>query len=242
MTILSIDLASRRYSDFGVAQLEPASARPIFPAPEDLGLAGMPEPAACARAVARYAAQEDVSVILLDGPQAWKYPHSPIAHMRLCERVFNTPGRTGVPGHVKPRTYLGFISFSVALFTHLRQEHGWVLLEKGWELRSGQRWVVEAFPSAAWQTLGLKKLPAKARTKTSELGQFRACLAQATGFQLPHDLTHDQLQAAVVLPAGEAIARCDPSGLVMAGYDPLPGPGGVVYEGWIVAPRLAGNP
>ena len=241
MTILSIDLASRRYSDFGIAQLEPGSVQPSFPAPEQLGLAGKPEPASCAQAIARYAAQEGVSVLLLDGPQGWKYPHSPIAHMRLCERVFNTPGRTGVPGHVKPRTYQGFISFSIALFTQLRLEYGWALLEEAWELRSGQRWIVETFPSAAWRTLGLHKLPAKARTETSELGRFQTSLALATGYQLPHPLSHDQLQAAVVLPAGEAIARKDSGGIVLAGFDPLPGPGDIVYEGWIVCPCRAAD-
>lgn len=236
MTVLSIDLARRRYSDFGIAQIEPGSSRPTFPKPKALGLVGEPEAASCARAIAAYANLHKISVLLLDGPQGWRHPDSPIEHMRLAERVLNTPGKTGNPGQVKPKTYLDFFTFSIDVFTVLHQDYSWALLEEDWAKRRRVHWVLESFPAAAWVLLGLDRLPGKSRTRVSDLARYTHLLKEATGYNLPERLTHDQLQAAVVLPAGEAVARRDPNRVILAGYDPLPGPGDVICEGWIVNP------
>lgn len=234
MKIFSVDLASKRYRDFGWAILEVGSGQPSFPTYKHLGLSDPPDAATCAQAVHQYCLHEQVGVILLDGPQAWRHPKSPIEHMRLCERVLNTPGKTGLPGQVKPKTYLHYITFSIDLFRELLGM-GWALLREEHFQKPIKRLVIESFPSSSWQTLGLEKLPAKGRIKTHELEPFRKSLARATGYKLPKQLTHDQLQAAVVLPMGEALTRADRSSLVMAGIDPIVEEG-QIYEGWIPLP------
>jgi len=241
MSVLTIDLASKRYADFGLAQIDSGSNSPSFPGPEDLGLGGRPQVSECAAAIDAYARAHGISVLLLDGPQGWRHPRSPIEHMRLAERVLNTPGKTGTPGHAKPGTYLAYITFSIKLFDTLRSEYGWDLLRDGWEKRRKVRWLAECFPSAAWQLLGIDRLPGNVRKDRAQLRKFARRLSKVTGYDLPRDLTHDQLQAAVVLPAAEAIANRDPARLIMVGYEPLPAPGGSVYEGWIVNPCLPGT-
>jgi hypothetical protein len=238
MKVLSIDLASRRYRDFGIALLEVGSKQPQFPKPIDLGLEGEPEAKSCAAALETYCSTNDVTVLMLDGPHAWRYPKSSIEHMRLSERVLNTPGKTGIPGQAKPKNFLRYIQFSIDLFHHLHFEHKWALIESGWHRKRNRRWVVESFPSTAWELLGLDRLPGKSKTKRADLNRFAKKLSQVTGYALPKGLSHDELQAAVVLPAGEAIARRDPNGVLLLGVDPIVDKDGNLIEGWIVEPRL----
>jgi hypothetical protein len=236
MKVFSIDLASRSYRDFGWALLEVGTNHPAFPEPDQLGLTEPPEATSCAAAVHQFSLDEDVTVLLLDGPQGWRHPDSAIEHMRLCERVLNTPGKTGIPGQVKPQTYLNYIAFSIDLFDELRRL-GWDLLREAHFKNKAKRLLVESFPSYTWRTLGLLKLPAKKRMKSSMLNPFRHSLSAATGYKLPTFLTHDQLQAAVVLPVGEALARQERTSLVMAGIDPI-FEDDRVYEGWIPLPHI----
>lgn len=238
MKVLSIDLASRRYRDFGIALLEAGTGEPGFPDTEELGLSGEPEAAECAAALETFCKANDVGVLLLDGPHGWRHPDSSIEHMRLSERVLNTPGKTGIQGQVKPKNFLRYIQFSIDLFHELHFNYGWSLMHSGWHRRRKRRWVVESFPSAAWELLGLERLPGKSRVKRADLNRFTKQLGQVTGYDLPKGLSHDELQAAVVLPAGEAIARRDPDGVLLVGYDPMIDEQGNILEGWIVEPRL----
>jgi hypothetical protein len=238
MSVLSIDLASKSYADFGFCLMTDGKARLEFPRPEELGLEGEPNPSELASAISRLCIREAVSVLLLDGPQGWRWPASPIRHMRLCERVLNTPARTGTPGEVKPSTYLSFVRFSIDLFDHLRLGHGWSLLVEDWSEISGCRWLVETFPSACWRLLGMTRLPGKSRSKGLDLDAWRRGLSETTGFELPRGLSHDQLQAAAAIPAGRAIAEGDDAHVVMAGIDPIISLGGVAFEGWIALPCI----
>ncbi len=239
MKVLSIDLASRSYKDFGLALLEVGSNKPTFPDPVEIGFEGEPEANACAAALDAFCSTNEVSVLLLDGPHAWRHPKSSIEHMRLAERVLNTPGKTGVPGTAKPKNYLRYIQFSIDVFHNLHYEYKWSLIEKGWHRKRKRRWVVESFPSAAWELLGLERLPGKNRAKRADLNRFTKKLGKITGYDLPSGLSHDELQAAVVLPAGEAIAQRNPDGVLLVGYDPMFDKKGNILEGWIVEPRLA---
>lgn len=239
MKVLSIDLASRRYKDFGIALLEVGSNQPAFLEPEELGFEGEPQAESCAAALEAFCVANDVTVLLLDGPHAWRHPKSSIEHMRLSERVLNTPGKTGNPGEAKPKTYLRYTQFSIDLFQILHFEYKWSLMEAGWQRKRNRRWAVESFPSAAWALLGLDRLPGKGRTKRADLNRFAKKLSQVTGYELPSGLSHDELQAAVVLPAGEAIARRDPGGVLLVGYEPIIDKHDNVLEGWIVEPKLA---
>lgn len=234
--ILSVDLAYKQYADNGFVYLEIDSNDVQVMMPDDLQLHGVPSARDMATSLTSFSDQEGVSVLLLDGPQGWRFPHSQIEHMRLCERVLNTPGKTGNPGNVKPRTYLRYIQFSIDLFHHLRVNHGWELLTHDWIDRPGERWVVETFPSTAWKTLGLMKLPSKNKTTPEQLDSWRKDLALVTSLYLPPNLTHDELQASVVLPVGQAIVERNPDRLILSGIDPLMTEEDVVLEGWIVNP------
>jgi hypothetical protein len=236
--VLSVDLASRRYADFGFAFLPPGRITVRFPAAADLGLRGRPLPGPLAEALDAFCREQEVGVLLLDGPQGWKSPRTGIRSMRLCERVLNTPAKTGPIGHIKPATYLRYVALSIALFHVLRTQHGWSLLRADWMQQTGRRWLVESFPSKSWETLGLKRLPAKASASPELIERWRRALARRTGLRLPKGLTHDQLQAAVVLPAGRALASRQPGGLVMVGMDPRITRKGDVLEGWIALPAL----
>jgi hypothetical protein len=237
VNVLSIDLAYRTYHHFGISLFQTGERRAHFPGPGDLGLHGAPRPDILAGCLDGYCRQHTVTVLLLDGPQGWRDPGSPIPHMRVCERVLNTPCKTGDPGEVKPRPYLLFVEFSIGLVQHLRMRFGWRLLEADWMRRPGQRWLVESFPSAAWEPLGLRRPPSKARAQPADLLHARRTLMEAIGFELPNAITHDELQAAAVLPAGLAIAERRPEDILLVGMDPFVDDHGRVLEGWIVLPR-----
>lgn len=232
--ILSVDLASRRYRDFGFAFLRHGSQGPQFPTAADLDLLDPPDAASFAAALEVFCQTNEAGVLLLDGPQAWRHPDSPIDHMRLCERVLNTPGKTGTPGQVKPAPLLNYVRFSIQVFRHLHDDHGWSLLTHDWSTRPRQRWVVEVFPSSAWGMMGWQRLPSRPRT-AAKIEPWRRMLAQSLGWELPNRLTHDELQAAVVLPLGQAIAQMDTEHVVVAGVDPI-WEDGEVFEGLIANP------
>ncbi len=232
---LSIDLASRRYRDFGFALRREGDPTVTALQPDHLGLKDPPEPEVFAATVDDFARSENFELLLLDGPQGWRHPDSPIEHMRLSERVFNTPGKTGVPGQAKPGTFLNYIQFSVDTFHHLRVDHGWSLLTEDWGDRRPRRWALEVYPSVAWSLLGLDRLPGKSRK--AELEPWRKNLARVTGYVLPKELSQDELQASVVLPLGTAINKKRPELALLAGVDPII-ENGVVYEGLIASPRL----
>jgi hypothetical protein len=240
MSVLSIDLASKAYTDFGFCLLADGKTRLEFPGHAELGLEGRPNPFELARAISQICSRRAVSIILIDGPQGWRWPESTIRHMRLCERVLNTPARTGPPGEVKPSTYLPFVRFSIDLFHLLRQDYGCSLLLEDWLVLPDRLWLVETFPSAAWNLLGLPRLPSKRKARGMDLRLWREGLAEMTGLDLPADLTHDQLQAAVAILAGRAIAEGDSAGIIMAGTDPIISSVGVVFEGWIALPTTGG--
>jgi hypothetical protein len=157
--------------------------------------------------------------------------------MRLCERVLNTPGKTGVPGEAKPKTYLSYIQFSINVFQELRSNLGWELLKPTWHRRRRASWIVETFPSSAWELLGLERLPSKSKARRADLDAWTEKLSTVTDFALPEKLSHDELQAAVVLPLGRAIVARNPEQVVLVGVEPILYPGGVVYEGYIANPR-----
>jgi hypothetical protein len=184
----------------------------------------------------KFSLEQDVSVILIDGPQGWKSPSTGIEGMRICERVLNTPAKTGIIGHVKPRTFLRYIALSINMFHILRVDYGWKLLAQGWPRKTAERWIVEVFPSSAWLTLGLDRLPSKAKMKPRQIKKWSADLTMMTGLEIPTGASHDELQAAVVLPVGEAIAAGDEDRVILSGQDPRITRAGDILEGWIVNP------
>jgi hypothetical protein len=236
--VLSVDLAAKNYEDNGIAFISYRGRKPKFPTPSDLGLGGKPSAWDLAATLNSFCQKENVTALLLDGPQGWKSPKTRIDHMRVCERVLNTPAKTGIIGRVKPATFLRYITFSINLFHILRVDYGWNLLTEDWTEHPKTRWIVESFPSFAWRTLGLEKLPAKSKTKPKQLKTWIEDLMMMTGYTLPDALSHDQLQAAVVLPAGQALVQGKPERVVLVGKDPIVKRSGDVLEGWIVNPAF----
>ncbi len=228
--ILSIDLASRRYRDNGIALV--AGDRTLeFIAPAALGLTGEPQVNPFADAIARLAAQHHVGLILLDGPQGWRADWSPPGHARACERATRTPGKTGPPGVVKPGSWTRMAEFSIALFDAL-DARGWPRIDHGWTQGPA---AIESFPTQAWRSLGHPTLPgkAKARDLAPWVQLLRAEGLRSAGWA---DASHDDVQAAVAALAGLQLLA---GGLAAADVRGLPPTfeGGHWREGFIVSPR-----
>ncbi|WKW12929.1 DUF429 domain-containing protein [Pseudogemmatithrix spongiicola] len=231
MTILSVDLASRRYRDNGIAVLhgEWGDARCEIIAPESLGLRDTPDPERYADALLSLAATAGARLILLDGPQGWRAERSELVHQRQCERASHAPGKTGLPGIVKPASWTRMALFSVALFDALHAR-GWPRFTSAW---GGAPAAIESFPTQAWRSLGLAAMPGRANTESTApwLRQLAALGVRA----LPSSPSHDEVQAVVAGLAGIQLLQFGSSGVDARGSDPLL-EHGHWREGWIVCP------
>ncbi len=232
MSILSVDLAHTSYENLGIMLLEEKTGGLVAHAvaARDLGLIGPPSPQTLARVLTETCDRFSAPVLLLDGPQGWKHPGNGLPHSRVCERLLNTPGKTGLPGSSKPGSYLPFIAFSIAVFQEL-VAHGFEL----WSGRAAPLVAVESFPSSAWRQLGLRPLPAKSKTGFEHLQRAAGDLRKMFILELPEGLSHDQLQALVAALAGVALLRGCPSGYVASGIMPSLMEG-TWREGFIVNP------
>lgn len=230
-SVLSVDLAARRYKDLGIAVLHGSSSPPQveFVHPADLGLKGQPNAAQLADALIRIAGQHGVRLILLDGPQGWKAPDSLDPHMRSCERLTRTPGRTGRPGVVKPAPWTRMATFSIDIFDRL-DALGWPRFDANW---NGQVRSVETFPTHAWRSLGLSPLPAK--NKRPDLARWYDQLREATGLRGNRMPGHDELQTAVAGLAGLQLLDSSRDPCTVLGDPPFLADGHW-REGFIVSP------
>lgn len=203
MSILSVDLASNRYRDIGVAVLSP---RQEFVAVEfveasDSGLRGRPCVEDVTDWLTELANAYEADVIFIDGPQGWKDPANGLEHARRCERELATPGKTGLPGCVKPASWTRMAAFSIELFDAL-SDRGFPRVQSLDDLVSGRKLSIESFPTSAWRTLGLKPLPGKPRTSASQLSTWTTALTELVLCTLKRPPTHDELQALVAGLAG----------------------------------------
>jgi hypothetical protein len=192
MSILSVDLAYRRYRDIGIVVLRSEGDRVVCELVrcEECDFKGEPEINLLAGFFSELARERQARYILIDGPQAWAPGER--QGSRDCERRLNTPGRTGPPGLGKPTGYLPFIQFSIALFDRLHA--------LGWpRLREAGQWpaAIEAFPTAAWRALGLPPLPSKARLGPDDLQSRLIELEKWYGLVIDRRPGHDELQAIV---------------------------------------------
>jgi hypothetical protein len=233
MTVLSVDLASRRYRDNGIAILHgsPGRVRVELISPDALGLNGEPQVEPFADALVALASRQSARILLLDGPQGWRAEQSEFVHQRRCERETLTPGKTGLPGIVKPASWTRMATFSVALFDALAMR-GWPRLRDNWQ---GERVASESFPTHAWRMLRHKALPGKATTTTLE--PWRGALADAGILNLPASATHDEIQAVVAGIGGILLLQHGPKACDLRGCNPFTELG-TVREGFILSPRL----
>lgn len=197
--------------------------------PASLGLEGEPDAARFAAAILTVALERDVRLILLDGPQGWRADWAPPGHARACEKATRTPGKTGLPGIVKPASWTRMADFSIALFDAL-QAQGWPRIDHTWR---GGRAAIESFPTQAWRSLGHPALPGKKATLDHTPWIERLV---AEGMRGIAQASHDELQAAIAALAGIQLMA---GGLDAADVRGLPPTfeGGHWREGFIICPR-----
>jgi hypothetical protein len=196
MPVLSVDLACRSWSDLGVALIEQKGSRiaceiirwqdPSAPPVVELALR-----------LNTLCLERRVSVLMLDGPQAWKSDDNGLTHSRVSERELNTSAKTGLPGTVLPGTYERFVGYCLALYDALSRL-GWQRLTTR-EQRGGMpvKILAESYPHAAWKSLGIKPLPAKRKCRVSDLAEAWAALTAVLPVTASQPPNHDQMQAIV---------------------------------------------
>lgn len=193
----------------------------------------VPPPVLLAEWLDTAARAQGATLLLVDGPSAWKSPSSSEPHARRAERLLNTPGKTGcAPDGVKPRGYLGFTRDAIALFEALTVR-GWSFPVDGAAAPDGLV-VCESFPTAAWRRLALRPLPGAARgapVVTAALASLRARVP----LRLDGVPTHDQLQAIVAGVAGVWWLSGRADRVELVGAPPMRGDHGW-EEGWILVP------
>lgn len=222
MAVISIDLATRRYQDIGIAVLIEQDQRIMvdFVRPAVHSLTGMPDVDQLARLITNLARAVDATVITVDGPQAWKDPDNRLLHSRVCERLLATQTKTGVPGVAKPGTGLRFVTFALAFFDQLA-EKGWPRLTAPIMAPPPSNVAAEVFPTAAWRALGLKPLPSKSKTKSGDVLVWLQRLQERFPLLVQTDPTHDELQALIGGLGGLALARGDETGFQVLGRPPF---------------------
>jgi hypothetical protein len=234
MVVMGIDLASRRYTDIGVTLIQRTSAviDVAFLRPAEYALKGVPQVEPLAHWVAGVAAEHRVSVIALDGPQAWKAAENGLEHARVCERQLRTQAKTGLPGAAKPGTALRFVRFAIDFFAAL-ERLGWPRLIRSEDASRSARVAIEVFPTAAWRALGLPPLPAKRAKQRADVAVWLPQLEQCFPLRLAGQPSHDELQALIAGLVALAMAEGDWSQIALFG-EPLALVDGAWREGYIV--------
>ena len=236
--VLSIDLAHTTIRNLGICLLEEKHGRIAacsFPKPSQLGLADPPAAAPVAAAILEFCLRESIRVLLLDGPQSWKNPANGLKHSRLCERILNTPAKTGTLGQVKPVNYTKFVEFSIDVFARLIAAGALLATNRSIEPIADGLLVLESFPHSAWRKLKITPLPAKAKATPSDCEERFGELAGRYGLNTELHPSHDELQALVAGLAGIAIVGQKHDDYVAEGASPFQHDGHWV-EGFIVNP------
>ena len=246
MAVLSVDLATRRWSDLGLVVLERMCAPD-----SDEGLirceivlwneVGPVSAETLAGRLNHLCGVRGIRVMMLDGPQAWKSGSNGLEHARVSERQLNTAAKTGLPGMVKPRTYRSFAEFCVDVYDALCRR-GWRRLATRDHPGSPQeRILVESYPYAAWKSLGLNPLPSKRRARVSDLAEAYGALRTLIPFTVNRPPNHDQLQAIVGGLPGLALEDRSTAGARIVGNPPRREEGHW-REGFIVLPVPPNKP
>jgi hypothetical protein len=240
MTIVSVDLAARRYADVGIAVLSDRGSEieVELVTPSSLSLKGVPDASALAMTLCTLAKERNTRLLFLDGPQGWSGGTDPSVIMRDCERAAQTPGRTGLPGCVKPGSWTRMAVFSIAVFDALH-DRGWPRLEdRNW---GGDQRSIESFPTHAWRTLELaaiRPLPAKEKVRDAVKPWVDALRNRCAVRWPPRLQSHDELQAVVAGLAGILMERYGMGSCAVPGLSPYL-QDGTWREGFIVSPTSA---
>jgi hypothetical protein len=206
---LGIDLATS-WSKIGSAYLE-LDEVPFIWTSLRTDVMEWPTEAVSARAAAatidRFARDNNIGAIALDGPQGWRDPARGDQHVgRMYELVTSTPGKTGTFGASYPADYLPFFRFSIDVFAALLDlSHVRLANDRASRtpLAVSEYWLLECFPTSTWRALGLRALPGHTKAPPDEVRRFSRMLRSR--LDLPAAAVtrdHDSLQAIVAtLPA-----------------------------------------
>lgn len=240
--VLSIDLAFER-KDIGTCIVEERKGRVVgvrFLSATKLKILDRPKPKQFAAAIHTYCQGHGIPIVFLDGPQGWKNPTSNLEY-RCCERILNTPGKTGLKGQGKPRSWPAFARFSISLFTELVRLGANLANKKTLDVHREGLLALESFPTAAWKKLFVLPLPGKKKLSPSDLEGRLHVLQRLFGFSVERLPNHDELQALIAGLAGVAVLAGDTNGYIVEGDPPMEA-GEVTVEGFIVNPRLDQKP
>lgn len=239
--ILSIDLAYRRYEDFGFCLLEESAGKAIalqYLHHQAIGLGGTPQAETFANRVLRFCLDTGVSILMLDGPQGWKGPDNGLLHQRVCEKELNTQAKTGIKGEVKPANFKLFVSFAISVFSVL-DKTGRISLVAEPRIVMPERGIllIETYPHSAWKKLGIRSLTRKQNCPPEQITQNAEELKRSFGLPENRTPTRDELSALASGLAGVTIAADNTSGYIASGLPPQLVPEGYIVEGYIVNPR-----
>ncbi|MGE3145067.1 MAG: hypothetical protein AB7K35_05735, partial [Pseudorhodoplanes sp.] len=216
MPVLSIDLAHKSYNDIGAAILKLQHQKIVVQFIE-ISLNGKP----CADRLAEFinilCDKQNIEIVIIDGAQGWRMKNSPLIHSRQCERELNTPAKSGEPFVVRPRPYLSFVTFSIALFDRL-SDLGWHRMSSAPFIAGTSKVLIESFPRTAWRSLQISPLPSKRKAKRADLEERIDRLKSILPLHLSKFPNHDELQALASGIAGLWIEqnewhRCKVSGV-----------------------------
>lgn len=234
MPIVSVDLAVKRYADIGVAILN-CNNGIIYSHFHKISLPGSPEVGLLTDYLCALCADNNATVLIIDGPQAWKDPDNGLEHSRICERQLNTQAKTGLPGHVKPANFTRFVKFSIDIFDAL-VVRGWNLFEVT-TMPFTSNIVVESYPRSAWSSLGISPLPSKKKASQIDIDERFDALKNQFRIDFSGKPNHDELQALVAGLAGISIEYGKENAVKIYGEPPKL-IDGYLREGFIVNPSV----
>lgn len=240
--ILSIDLAVKSYSDFGFALLRKDRGKisTSFFRAGQIGLSGAPIPDELAKKLASFCRNENIGVLVIDGPQGWKKPDSALP-FRRADFEAKAPAKVCEREVVKPATYLSFVKFSTKLFFLLASDESFELFSDTKPMcissRSTRILLCESLPYATWKLLGEKPLPRKKKCSEAEIATRYLGVCRKFSLKKANKiLSHDELQALVGALAGIHILEGRVQNLLLFGERPKLSKD-CIFEGFILCTR-----
>jgi len=237
--VLSIDLAHTTVRNLGICLLEEAQGQVDacdYLQAAQMGLRDPPVADGVADAIFDFCMNEQIHLVMLDGPQGWKDPSNGLPHSRVCERILNTPAKTGTLGQVKPANYTQFVEFSIAIFASLVKRGASLASNPIIQLLPDRLLVIESFPLSAWRRLNIVPLRSKRKSTATDCENRLRELKTRFGTHLGQPSSHDELQALVAGLGGTAIAAQNHDRYIAEGVAPFHHEGTWV-EGFIVNPK-----